>query len=136
MQRFEIVPHTADTAVVIFGESLADLFVNAGSALFELMFDITPAAGASRVSVSAEADGIEELLVAWLSELLVRSEVEGVVFCDLEVEVIDSRVVASARAVPVDQLELIGTPIKAVTYHDLEVRREGTGWVARVVLDV
>ncbi|MDH5372209.1 MAG: archease [Acidimicrobiia bacterium] len=136
MQRFEILPHTADTAVAIYGESFDDLFANAGSALFELMFDIPPGSRGARVSVSAEADGIEELLVAWLSELLVRSEVEGMVFSDLEVEVMDNRVAASGRAVPVDQLELIGTPIKAVTYHDLEIRRVGTRWVARVVFDV
>ena len=41
MKRFEFLDHTADIGVRIFGHSQADLFQNAGLALFEIITDIS-----------------------------------------------------------------------------------------------
>jgi SHS2 domain-containing protein len=137
VRRFEILPHTADVAVAVFGDSLEELFANAGAALFELMFDTEAVEPAGTVQVEATGDGLEELLVEWLSELVVLFEVEGVAVTDLRVDMDGhDRVTGTARTVPTGDLVLAGAPIKAVTYHDLEVRRDGDHWVARVVFDV
>lgn len=137
VQRFEILPHTADVAVAIYGESLAGLFANAGSALFELMFDMEAASGGEPIRIEAAADGIEELLVGWLSELLFVSEVRGIALSGFEVTVNEGdSVVGSAKSTPTAGLVLTGAPIKAVTYHDLAVRRVDGVWRATVVFDV
>lgn len=137
VQRFEILPHTADVAVAIYGGSLADLFANAGSALFELMFDVGEAPAGEPIRVEAAGDGIEELLVAWLSELLFVFEVKGIALSGFEVTVTNGgSVVGSANPTPTAELVLTGAPIKAVTYHNLAVRQVGGVWTAIVVFDV
>ena len=41
MLRYELIDHTADIGMRVFGTTLAELFENAGVALFELIADIT-----------------------------------------------------------------------------------------------
>ncbi|MDF1597256.1 MAG: archease [Acidimicrobiia bacterium] len=137
VRRFEILPHTADVAVAVYGESVSDLFANAASALFELMFEMDSPRLGPTVRVEATGDGLEELLVAWLSELLAIAEVDGVALADFEVTVTgDNKAAGSATAIPVEDLVMAGTPIKAVTYHELRVREVGGIWTATIVFDV
>lgn len=137
MKRFEILPHTADVAVAVYGESVPDLFANAASALFELMFEMDSPRPGPTVRVEATGDGLEELLVAWLSELLAIAEVGGVALAGFEVTITgEHQAVGSATATPVEDLVMTGTPIKAVTYHELAVRQAGGIWTATIVFDV
>ncbi len=137
MEPFEVLSHTADTAIIVRGRSIEELFANAGRAFFGLMFDMDNARGTGLVRISVEGEGLADLLVSWLSELLAVFEVEGRVLVDFEVTVVgDREITASARSVALDELPLIGTPIKAVTYHGLTVGRRDDWWEATIVFDV
>lgn len=116
---------------------MPDLFANAASALFELMFEMDSLQPGRRVRVEATGDGLEELLVAWLSELLAIAEVDGVALAGFQVTITgDKKAAGSATANPVEDLVMTGTPIKAVTYHELAVRQTGGIWTATIVFDV
>lgn len=137
MEPFEVLSHTADTAIIVRGRSVEELFANAGRAFFELMFDMEDARGMGSVSISVEGEGLADLLVSWLSELLAVVEVEGLVLVDFELTVVGARqIFALARSVALDEVPLIGTPIKAVTYHGLTVDHQDDHWEATVVFDV
>lgn len=88
--------------------------------------------------MEVQADGLEELLVAWLEELLYQAEVAGLVLHTFEVmEVGRSSLrarVRGRRLRPDD--EPTGATVKAVTRHELNVERIDGRWLARVLFDI
>lgn len=127
--------HTADAGIVAYGTSLDELFANAAYGMFDLMFDVDRLEPDTSVGVVVEADGVEGLLVAWLSDLLGRFEIENRVWCRFTPEVRPGwRVAADVEGAPVGELR--GAPVKAVTYHGIEIRRDAAGWRATVYFDV
>jgi SHS2 domain-containing protein len=137
MRRYDVVSHTADAAFIAYGATLADTFENSAFAMFDLMFDLSGADGRVSRPIVAAGDTVEELLVAWLSELLTESEIHDLAFCSFGVDRLeDGGVQGWAAGDPVDEVELRGAPVKAVTHHDLAVVEVPDGWWARVVLDV
>jgi SHS2 domain-containing protein len=135
--RYEPLDHTADTGIIAYGASLDELFENAAFGMFDLMFDLSELHTGREQQVSVQAEGLEELLVVWLEELLFRSESEGLAFLDFSVaEMGEQSLSGVAKGVSSEGIELVGPPIKAVTYHDLEVAETESGWRARVIFDV
>ncbi len=90
------------------------------------------------VDLDVSADGYEELMVAWLEELLYQSEVKGLALHEFSVETVsEGRVRGSARGPRFGRGALaVGSGVKAVTRHGLQVLRVGGYWHARVIFDV
>jgi SHS2 domain-containing protein len=98
----------------------------------------TETAARQSVEVDVTADGPEELMVAWLEELLYQSEVKGLALHEFAVAQVSSRrVKGSARGPKFGRGAVaVGPGVKGVTRHGLEVRRIGAYWQARVIFDV
>jgi SHS2 domain-containing protein len=134
---FRVIEHTADAGIEASAASLPGLVEALATGMFSLIADIEPCPSESRVVVGVESDTLEDLVVDILSELLWRSEVDRVVFCRFEASLPGpSRLEVIAYGVSSDTAGLTGAPVKAVTYHDLEVREDDAGWHARVYFDV
>jgi SHS2 domain-containing protein len=135
---WETFEHDADVGLIVRGRDGAELFANAGLALFDLICELERVEERDRYSVVGGADNVEALLVEWLNELVYLFEGEGVVcrrfaFPSWE----ETRFRAEAfgeRADPErhDPRDLV----KAATYHGLSVARLPDGYEARVILDV
>lgn len=135
--RFEVLDHTADTAVRVHAPSREALFALAARAMFSLMFDLAGAEVGRNRTVRLEAPNLDELLVDWLSALLSWSEIDRVAyFAVSSIEVGEQRIEAEVGGPPIDGLEVTGPPIKAVTYHGLEIHRTDGCWEATIVFDV
>lgn len=135
--RYEVLSHTADTGVLVRGDTETELFENAAFAMFDLMYGIAGRDGAQSIVIEVASTTIEELLVDWLSDLLFEAETRDLAFCRFEVEAIgDGRVKGRASGFPSAELELVGPPIKAVTYHGLAIEELPEGLSAQVVFDV
>ncbi len=135
--RYEVLDHSADAAIVAYGVTQHELFENAAYGMFDLMYDLTALRPTRDRPAMGAGDTVEELLVAWLSELLYLSEVHRIAFCYFTVDRLEEGgVKGSAGGDPLDEVELRGPPIKAVTYHDLAVAPVPDGWWARIVFDV
>lgn len=126
--------HTADWAVDVTGADPRQLFANAAAAMYALQeTDATQPVTLAR-AISADADGYEDLLVAWLNRLLLGQELGGEMHTRFELFELSERGLRGAaygyRGAPAH------TAIKAVTYYDLSVRQTDAGWQARVTFDV
>ncbi len=126
--------HTADWAVDVTGASPAELFANAADAMYALQ-DADPNQPVTLARfIAAEADGYEDLLVAWLNRLLFGQEVGGEMYTRFEVFEISERGVRGVaygyRGRPTQ------TESKAGTYYDPSARETADGWRARVTFDV
>ena len=133
--RFEDVEHTADRALRIHGRDLAELFSNAAAGLNSLML-ASDSADAANVAkrIELEAADAEDLLVAWLSELAFWAEIESLIFSRyhfMELTPVRLRAVITGGHV-----EALQKHVKAVTFHNLAIRREPEGLVVTVVFDV
>jgi SHS2 domain-containing protein len=134
---YETFEHTADLGLLVRGRDLRDLFELAALGLCRIMFGRATAGTAER-TVAQEGEEPEELLVAWLEEIIFAFEVEGfltarAVVDDLGPGSVSGRLVGS---VPPPGTARLGHSVKAVTYHDLEIRAADGLLEARVVLDV
>ncbi|HEX6301817.1 MAG TPA: archease [Acidimicrobiia bacterium] len=129
--------HTADTGLEASADSLPQLIEELALGMFELMAAIETCPDDQIVEAAVEATSNEDLVVDTLSELLYLSETEGVHFCRFEVSTAgDFAVEIQAMGVPTEDVELDGPPIKAVTYHQLQVSETDEGWSANVYFDV
>ena len=90
------------------------------------------------IVVSASGDGPEELLHAWLCELLAKFNIEGLVGKNCAIDQITAdRVDGRVRGEKLDLIRYeFRTEIKGVTYHDFRVRQENGLWHARIIFDV
>jgi SHS2 domain-containing protein len=138
MKRFEILDHTADIGIVVYGEDLKSLFQNAGEAFFHLITDLKKVRLRTEREIKIGAESLERLMVDWLSELLYLHEVENLLFKKFEMETVGKNGLrAKARGETYQEgIHIIKTGVKAVTYHQIEVRKEEGGWRARIIFDL
>jgi len=135
---FEILEHTADVGVLARGRTLADAFAHAAEGMFSIMVNLDGVRETEQRPIAVAARDWPGLLVAWLSELLYYSDVEGLLFKRFEMQ--DFRPYA-LRAVafgePVDrQRHELGPGVKAITRHILEIDEGPEGWRVQVLLDI
>ncbi len=138
MKKYELIDHTADLGLEIYGKDLKELFENAGEALFEIICDLSQVAESMKKRVVVDGEDLEQLMVTWLGELLYLHDVEGSLFKRFEIEEIGSK---SLKATVYGEKfkeghHTIKTEIKAVTYHQIQVREEEDRWTSRVILDL
>lgn len=137
---FEVFEHTADVGVHVTAPTLGQLFAEAGRAVAALIIE-NPELIEPRqvVTIELEAEGLEGLLVDWLSELIYRFETGHLLFRDFSVVLNDGsrRLQAECRGEPVDwSRHEPHHELKAVTYHQLRVAETPTGWEADVIFDI
>lgn len=134
--RYDILPHTADVGIVARGDSLAEVIANTAYGMFSLMYDLSDIKPEIEVIIEAAAVSPPELLVDCLSELIAVGETDDLVFVDFEVEAQGLRVTVTATGGSAAAVDLVGPPVKAVTYHDLSCERTGDHWRSQVIFDV
>jgi SHS2 domain-containing protein len=139
MAPFHVLDHTADTGLEVSAPDFASLLVEASRGMTALVFG-PQAAGAvpAGTVVRAEADSAAGLLAAWLEELLVVAEAGELALTDFVVDGLEEQAVTGrVGGQPAGAIPLVGPPIKAVTYHGLQVIEAPDGtWQARIYFDV
>lgn len=135
---YESLPHTADIAFRVRGGDIEELFSNAGNALIDIICDPGAVADVDTRSIEVTGNDREELLVAWLEEILFAFESEGFVPCRVEVvELSQVRAVGHLHGEDFDpDTHPVRQVVKAVTYHNLRITESGDGCEVTVVLDV
>jgi SHS2 domain-containing protein len=79
------------------------------------------------------------LLIAWLNELIFLCETRHLLFNRFEVAISDDGLAleATIRGEPIDRdRHVLDHEVKAVTHHGASLDREGTVWLAEVILDI
>ena len=137
MRSFELLDHTADLFLRARGDSLAELAVACAEGMFSILVGEGDVEERTTVEIALEAEDAEELVHAWLRELLFRFSAEGVAFRRFDVhEAAATRLRATCSGEPFDpERHGGGIEIKAVTYHGFKVRHDQGGWLAEVLFD-
>ncbi|MGA2464578.1 MAG: archease [Thermodesulfobacteriota bacterium] len=138
MKRFEVLDHTADIGLIVYGEDLKTLFENAGEAFFHLITDLKKVRRRVEKRIEVKGEDLERLMVDWLSELLYLHDVENLLFKGFKVESVgEGGLKARVKGEPFQEgVHVIKTGVKAVTYHQIEVRKENGRWRAQIIFDL
>ena len=138
MKRFEVLDHTADIGLIVYGEDLKALFENAGEAFFHLMTDLKKVRPRTERRIEIGKENLERLMVDWLTGLLYLHDVEHLLFKKFQVESVgEDGLRARVKGEPFQEgIHVMKTGVKAVTYHQIEVRETKEGWRARIIFDL
>jgi SHS2 domain-containing protein len=140
MGTIEVFDHTADVGLRIEGDDPADLFRTAAEGLFDyVVANREDVRGDRAETVALRADSMASLLIAWLNELIFLCETRHLLFNRFEVDISDDGLAleATIRGETIDRdRHVLDHEVKAVTHHGASLEREGTGWVAEVILDI
>jgi len=138
MKRFKILDHTADIGLIVYGEDLKALFENAGEAFFHLITDLRKVRRRTERRIEIQGETLERLMVDWLTELLYLHDVENLLFKKFKVESVgEDGLRAVVKGEPFQEgIHVIKTEVKAVTYHQIEVRKKNGDWKAQIIFDL
>jgi len=142
MREFEILEHTADIGIAAYGKTKREIFINAAKGMFNIIAGNNSNLINNNFSckVMLKAKGLEDLLVAWLNELLYISETKLVILSKFKIkELSDYQIKAEVGGTKINPPSVkIEKEIKAVTYHRLEVKKdeESDLWRAKVIFDI
>lgn len=134
--------HTADTGILVSGETLPALFANLAFGMLSLITTDLNQQENHNKFIELKASSLTDLIIAWLSEINYILQVEHFLVTGIEVKSFRSTpdmVSISAVLLGCDSRHYendFKTEIKAVTYHQLECEQKEDEYVARVIFDI
>jgi SHS2 domain-containing protein len=146
MKDFEQIPHTADLKIRVYGVTREKLFEHAVIGMFQVIHPKIPACRIEYERIvcdelpivhEVEVRSFDEvsLLVDFLSEALYLSDVHNEAYLAAEVhEISNTYVRATLHGIGVTGFEVV--EIKAVTYHEMEIKQVNGMWQADIVFDI
>lgn len=140
---YEYKDHTGEAWLVGTGETPEAAFAEGAKALFQLMVEIERIDPHVSTEIEVRSDRMDTLFVAWLNALIVRKDVDGLVYArfdPLHIEQIDPdeyRLTASAWGEPLDvDRHDPKVDVKAATYSELRCERTERGFQVECVVDL
>ena len=131
---YEIVDHIADVRLRVSAPSLEALFIDAMRGMFAVM---RAHPGDTRIERSVavhDAADTTSLLIDFLNEVLYRAHVAHEMFTNAHFTRLDATSCeATLSGVASSTFE---EDVKAVTYHEAEVRKMGEEWTTMIVFDI
>ena len=137
--KFKIVDHTADVAIKFFGKTIEELFINSAISLSEVIFNQKRDKfneDDKMMCLHFMADDVNILYIDFLREILFQINTNFRYFYNIEI------IKFSNNKISVDcdyyslGLDDILQEIKAVTYHDIEIKKEKDTYNALVTFDI
>ncbi|MBN1693870.1 archease [candidate division WOR-3 bacterium] len=134
---YEILEHTADIGIRLKGNSLTEIFWKAIHATADLLSGGIEIQPVIEREFSVEEENMETALVSILEEIIYFFEKELFLpsVCSVYIENDRYQIKLKGNIVSAEDIKN-GTEIKAVTYHQLEIKEVGNEYQATVIFDV
>jgi SHS2 domain-containing protein len=135
---YRTIEHTADIGIEVESPDQAGIFARSALAMFDLMFGLGSIRRKEKRLVRAEAESLDELLVAWLNEVLYMCAADKMLFSEFtDATLAGNSFSAWGWGERIDpQVHFAEMEIKAATYHGLSFKPSDGGWAARIIFDV
>ena len=145
IKEFELIPHTADLKIQAYGITLEELFKNALKSMFTIIKpkskyikyinnNIIINTYTAKRHVTVESQDSETLIIDFLSECLYLSDIYNESYFNANFSLINSnKLEANIFGIKSTGFDV---EIKAVTYHDLTIKKINKLYVATIVFDI
>ena len=141
MPRYEFLPHTGDIKFRAYGRSLEAAFAHAALAVTAVITNPETIEPVLEKTIRIESEDEHALLYDFLEQFLILLDSE-----DFLLHAVKSLQIVKENSMFHLDAEIIGdtdltkyrteTHIKAVTYQEMEIKKEGGGYMLQVVLDI
>lgn len=137
-KKYGFFDHTADVGMEVLGANIKELFVNSAKGMFEILGDGSKFKMVTVKEVEEKGQDALELLHRWLSTLLYIFDADRLFLTSFEILKIDSNYVKARIGGESfkGKENYLAKEIKAVTYHQMEVKEVENGFKARVIFDI
>jgi len=133
---FEEISHTADVKIRVRAPTLEALFSETFKALMQVMYG-TDRSGGIFKEIRIESSDIESLLADFLSDVLFVSEVESLVFSDVDIRIDGLSLTAELTGEPFDPARHSGgSEVKGISYSGLAITHGAKGYKLDIIFDV
>ncbi len=135
---YEIFDHTADAGIRVYAPTLPGLLQPAGEGLYAVIGHLVAGGESTRVAFDLPGTEAPVLLRDYLNELLILFERDLRRVQSLDVSRFDDQgltAVAEAALIDNDRSEL-QREVKAITYHELDIRTIPGGYEATIIVDI
>jgi len=138
MKKYQLIDHTADFGIHVFGSDPKELFANAAYAVFDVLTEIDLLKGTDSAGLQVTGDDWADLMVNWLRELLYLWNGKELLVKAVRIQSLsEASLSANIAFDPFDpDRHEIKTEIKAVTYHQIQVSGGPEGWEAKIIFDI
>jgi SHS2 domain-containing protein len=136
MKKFEILEHTADLKIKVFGKTKEEIFENAMVGMLKAAkYEKEIKSQKFNTKIKIKSIDLLSLLVDFLNEILYLVETKKLIFEKVEFKKFtENELEAILFGKP---LKRMGVHIKGVTYHGLEIKKnEKGGWYAEILFDI
>jgi SHS2 domain-containing protein len=127
------IEHTADWELEVWAPDMGKLLVQAARGMYALAGVRLEQSTIGQRELELQAEDSESLLVIFLGELLHFIEQDNLAFDEFQIELDGYALHAHLRG---SQVQKFDKEIKAVTYHNLQVRPTRQGLQVNIVFDV
>jgi SHS2 domain-containing protein len=138
MKQYDIVEHTADIGIKAYGKTLQELFINAARGMFDIIADLDGLKTSTSVKIKLQAPNTEELLIAWLDELIYTFYTKNIIFSEFKISgLTDNTINAEAFGRHIgNKKSRLKTEVKAATYHGLKIEEKNKRYEVQIIFDV
>lgn len=135
MNKYKILKHPSDLKLKVFGKTKEELLINALEGMF---LSMKPKIKKSQRTIKREFQikslDFPSLLIDFLSEALYLSDLYNEVYLEAEIKHLgDKRIEGKFLGKKIESIDL---EIKAVTYHNLKIRKTNQHWEAVILFDI
>jgi len=132
--KYDILDHTADLKIKVYGNSLNSIFENSVAALSDLITDSSSMGNTIKREVEITKQSVDDMLIQLLNDIIFYLETENVMFQKAEINISGNRLNGILYGTKLPDNPCYRNAIKAVTYYNLKISPE-EGF-AILVLDV
>lgn len=132
--------HMTDAVIEAHGSTLEESFEYAAMGLTNTMVDLDSVEQRMELNISAKGHDKYSLLFDWLDKVMLLLVADGIVLSKFKVKISSNgdhllEAVASGEKLDLDRHKY-KVEIKAVTYHEMLIREDGSGVTVRFLLDL
>lgn len=144
MAKIEVIDISGDAGIKVRGSNISELFVNAAIGMYSLITDIEGISERRTIDISCEGESLEGLLVSWLNELIFNFDAHGFIGRKIVIVEINEEPSGGGHVIKgqvsgeeFDQVRHEGKLLlKAATYHNLKVEKQGDEWESEIIFDI
>lgn len=136
--EYKLIPHAADICIEVGEQTLKKLFDKSASAVTEQMVGIGRINKKIIKSIAITAPDKDLLFIYWLQEILYHFYVHGLMYIGGKINKLSNTEfkaeVVFNRFNPEEHVAR--REIKAVTYHNIHIKKRGKKYIVKFVIDV
>jgi len=133
--NYEILEHTGDAKIRVFGETKEALFIAALQGMNAILNPKVKSQNSKVRKIALQSQDINSLLVDFLNEVNYLRQVHMEIYGDIKfTKFSDSELEGELSGYAVEEF---GEDIKAVTFHELDIKKNKEGaWEAAIIFDL